>query len=289
LTKSRSGFSLTIHLREDEAPAESRKRPPPIPAHDPRTEPRSPVPKRMVTMTTNPVLRPWRRYLRFSIRGLIVLVLFSGGGLGWLVHSARNQRGAAAAITAAGGSVQYDWEWRNGNVYPAAKPWVPDWLVDRVGIDYFGHVTQVSFYGSAKTDSDLTHIARLTQLERLSLTGSPISEAGLAHLSNLRALSRLDLDYTPITDAGLMRLTGLNRLSVLVLNGTQVTDTGLAHLTSLTNLAELNIAGTQVTDAGLAQLKGLRNLTILNVAKTQITDAGARELKQALPGLTIYR
>jgi Leucine Rich repeat len=236
-----------------------------------------------------PISRPRRKYLRFSIRGLIVMVLASGGGLGWLVHSARNQRGAAAAITAAGGSVQYDWEWRNGNFYPAAKPWVPDWLVDRVGIDYFGHVTQVAFFGGAHTDSDLTHVARLTQLERLSLTGSPISDAGLAHLSNLTSLSRLDLDYTPITDAALIRLTGLKHLSVLVLNGTHVTDTGLEHLKGLASLTELNLAGTHVTDAGLAHLKSLRNLTTLNIVQTRVTDAGAHELKQALPGLTIYR
>ena len=108
-----------------------------------------------------PTPRPWRRYLRFSIRGLIVVVLFSGGGLGWLVHSARNQRGAAAAIAAAGGMVQYDWEWRNGKVYPATKPWVPDWLVDRVGIDYFGHVTQVAFYEEAGKPIRISRTSRI--------------------------------------------------------------------------------------------------------------------------------
>ncbi len=237
-----------------------------------------------------PIPRPRRRFLRFSIRGLIVLVLVIGGALGWLVRSARDQRGAAATIMAAGGIVQYNWEWRNGKSYPAAKPWVPDWLVDRIGIDYFGHVTQVAFYGGgAEADSHLTHVARLAQLERLSLTGSPISDAGLAHLSNLTSLSRLDIDYTPITNAGLVHLTGLTRLSVLVLNGTHVTDTGLEHLKSLASLTELNLAGTQVTDAGLAHLKGLRRLTTLNVVRTQVTDAGAQSLKQALPGLTIYR
>jgi hypothetical protein len=241
-------------------------------------------------MSDGPVSRPRRRYLRFSIRGLIVLVLVIGGALGWLVRSARDQRGAVAAITAAGGSAQYNWEWRNGKSYPGAKSWVPDWLVDRIGIDYFGHVTNASFYGgTADADSRLTNVASLAQLERLSLTGSPISDAGLAHLSNLTNLSRLDIDYTPVTNAGLVHLTGLNRLSVLVLNGTHVTDTGLEHLKSLTHLAELNLAGTHVTDVGLAHLKGLRILTTLNIAQTQVTDAGAQELKQALPNLTIYR
>jgi hypothetical protein len=66
-------------------------------------------------MLAGPVSRPWRRYLRFSVRGLIVLVLVIGAGLGWIVRSARMQREAVAAIKNAGGSVSYDWRWSNGN------------------------------------------------------------------------------------------------------------------------------------------------------------------------------
>src|ERR1017187_10239475 len=91
------------------------------------------------------VSRPWRRFLRFSVRGLIVLVLVIGAGLGWLVRSARIQREAAAVITRAGGSVMYDWEWSNGKVIAGGTPWAPKWLVDRIGVDYFGRVTYVSF------------------------------------------------------------------------------------------------------------------------------------------------
>ena len=36
------------------------------------------------------ISRPWRRYLRFSVRGLIGLVLVIGLGLGWLVRSGRD-------------------------------------------------------------------------------------------------------------------------------------------------------------------------------------------------------
>jgi hypothetical protein len=40
-------------------------------------------------MPAGPVSRPWRRFLRFSVRALIVLVLVVGAGLGWVVRSAR--------------------------------------------------------------------------------------------------------------------------------------------------------------------------------------------------------
>jgi hypothetical protein len=87
-----------------------------------------------------PVSRPWGRFLRFSVRGLIVLVLVIGGWFGWIVRSARLQREAVAAITKAGGTVTYNWEWRNGKSTPGGKPWAPKRLVDLLGVDYFGHV-----------------------------------------------------------------------------------------------------------------------------------------------------
>jgi hypothetical protein len=46
----------------------------------------------------------WRKFLRFSVRGLIVLVLVIGAALGWFVRGARTQRDAVAAIERAGGS-----------------------------------------------------------------------------------------------------------------------------------------------------------------------------------------
>jgi hypothetical protein len=85
-------------------------------------------------MPTGFVLRPWRRFLRFSVRGLIALVLVIGGGLGWLVRSARIQREAVAANQKVPGSVRYVWEWRNGNGIPGGKPWAPGWLVDLIGV-----------------------------------------------------------------------------------------------------------------------------------------------------------
>ncbi len=68
-------------------------------------------------MPAGPASRPWRRYLRFSVRGLIVLVLVIGVWLGWLVRSARIQRDAVAVLDRDQVSVSYDWEW-NGKRKP---------------------------------------------------------------------------------------------------------------------------------------------------------------------------
>jgi hypothetical protein len=50
----------------------------------------------------------WRRFLRFGVRGLVVLVLVIGAGLGWVVRQIHIHRDAVAAIKHAEGSVKYD-------------------------------------------------------------------------------------------------------------------------------------------------------------------------------------
>ena len=74
-------------------------------------------------MSAVPVSRPWRRFLRFSVRGLMVVVLVFVAGLGWLVREARIQRDAVAAITKAGGTVYSDWEWSDGKHVPTGRFW----------------------------------------------------------------------------------------------------------------------------------------------------------------------
>jgi internalin A len=212
-----------------------------------------------------PVACRWRRYLRLSLRGLIVLVLLIGVALGWLVRSAHIQRDAVAAIENARGIASYDWQ-RKGQTYsPGAMPDAPRWLVDLIGVDYFGHVTHVAIcYPSNTTEVPMAQIEHLTRLKSLCLSGSTISDEGLAHV------------------------TGLTNLSILELTGTRITDAGLAHLKGLANLAELHLDSTQTTAAGLKNLKALTKLTHVVLDGEQINDTGVKELRQALPSLNIF-
>jgi hypothetical protein len=211
----------------------------------------------------DPAPHPWRRYLRFSVRGLIVVVLVIGGGLGWVIREAHIQRDAVAAIEKAGGWVRYDWEWRNGNSIPGGQPWAPGRLVDLIGVDYFGHVVAVWFWPSLGTDGTLVHVGRLTRLQMLFVSSPSVRGVGLAHLKGLANLSGLDL------------------------SGSEVSDVGLAHLKGLTSLSHLDLSETRVTDAGLTHLKGLTKLSYLGLRGTQVTRAGMNALERALPGLTI--
>jgi hypothetical protein len=263
----------------------------------------------------NAVSRTWRRYMRFSVRGLMVLVLLTAGAMGWIVRSARIQREAVAAIKNAGGGVGYDWEWSNGKSIPGGKPWAPPWLVDRIGIDYFGRVAIVWLLGRSKKapdevyaqigrlaqteellllevslgESGLAHLDGLTDLAALDLRGTQVPDAELAHLKRCTKLLHLILAHTKVTDVGLAHLTGLTDLQWLYLGGTHISDDGLVHLKGLRNLSVLGLTHTQISDSGLTHLKGLTNLFQLNLHGTQVTDAGVRELQRALPSLTIIR
>jgi hypothetical protein len=216
--------------------------------------------------------------LRFSVRGLIILVLLIGLWLGWLARSVRIQRNAVAAIEKAGGSVNYDWEYWNANEVPSGLRWVRTWLADLIGADYFANVAVVWFPPTA-TAPDFEQVGRLTGLVKLILEQCPLSNAELVHLKGMTRLSMLWLGETRLTDAGLVHLKGLTGLTCLDLGGTQVTDAGLVHLKGLTRLSSLNLSATQVTDAGLVHLKGLKGLELLDLSDTQVTDAGLVALK----------
>ena len=77
-----------------------------------------------MTVEAKPVSTPRRRFLRFSVRGMIVVVFVLGVLLWWMarvVRTARAQRDAVTAIKKAQGRVAYDWEWSKGQIYSGGK------------------------------------------------------------------------------------------------------------------------------------------------------------------------
>ena len=160
--------------------------------------------------------RWWHRLpLRLSVRALMVLVLIFAVWLGWLVRSARIQRNAVAAIERAYGSVDFDWQVVHAapsgpgfdpirlgfcpddvfSVDENRRPWAPEWLVERLGPDYFGNVHTV-YLGNTDQDLDPTRVdttaimaevARLDRVECLWFDQAyrPVSEAAIAHVGRL--------------------------------------------------------------------------------------------------------
>jgi internalin A len=198
-------------------------------------------------------------WLRFSVRGLMLVVVATGVWLGWLARNARIQREAVASIKRAGGHVLYDWQWKNGHLIRGAKPSEGRWMSDFLGVDYFHDVTGDFLLGTDSSDDELESIGRLTRVELLILGGSRVTDRGLSHLRGMRALQLLEV-FSP-----------------------HVTDDGLAHLAGLSTLRHLNLSHNGVTDRGLRHLVGLANLRTLRMRRTRVTYRGLEPLRQALP------
>jgi hypothetical protein len=216
-------------------------------------------------------------HVRVSVRWLMALVLTVGGSLGWYIRGVRLQAAAVAAVNRAHGHVGYEWEFKDDQPDPRGKPWAPDWLVKRVGLDCVGSVVSVGLYQEG-TDADLVAIGNLGRLRSLNIIKARMTDAGLANLSGTSGLRSLSLSGMPITDAGLGHLT-LTRLRWLILQEVLITDASLRRLDGLTGLEYLGLSGTGVTDAGLVQLRGLTGLTGLALENTRVTDAGLAHLK----------
>jgi hypothetical protein len=75
-----------------------------------------------------------------------------------MAREARIQRDAVAAIEKTEGDIAYNWEWKNHNRIRGAKPWAPRWLVDRIGVDYFGRA--VSVWKAGNTDVPTVDVGR---------------------------------------------------------------------------------------------------------------------------------
>lgn len=147
-----------------------------------------------------------RRWLRYSLITLLVLVLVAGIAMTWFAHrlqrSAR-QHEAVEAILATGGGVEFDFEVdQAGNPLPKPEFPGPAWLRSWVGDDICSNVVEAE----VQTDTALTGVKDLPQLRRLHLFSKGITDAGLQHLEQLPQLKVLFVEKTQVTEQGILKL-----------------------------------------------------------------------------------
>jgi internalin A len=191
--------------------------------------------------------RWWKRpRVRLTVRTLMILVLVLAGGLGWIVHRARVQREAVAAIERSGGRVRYAYERKDQNPIPGGKSRWPGWLIGMVGVDYFETVVFAELFERG-SDAEMAWIGRLGRLEELYLN---VSNSDGPPASGL-------------TDAGMVHVAGLDRLRTLLISSNRVGNAGLKPVGGLTGLQNLTILMTQATPEGVSGLR--RSLPKLRV------------------------
>ena len=243
---------------------------------------------------------------QLSLRALMLIVLVTGGIMGWKANRARTQRRAVAAIRAANqfNDVRYDFQ-RSG----AAEPPAPAWLRRLVGDEYFQEIVHVTLESAdpkvmaavgqldrlehleihdlgENPGNALAEIGKLKRLQDLSLYGAfGLRDDMLASLGGLPELFRLYIFDADVGDAGLARIAHLPKLETLEISSRSlvskrlVTDLGVeAVARSMPELRELDLYDSDVTDASLASIGRLSKLTTVRLSGPKVTDAGVAHL-----------
>lgn len=197
----------------------------------------------------SPLFARWSRHFRFSLRTLFALALVAGPLFAW-IHRAHQQRDRIAGMANSnpGAVVLYDYQLHaDGTLNKPAKPPGPEWLRERIGVDYLADVEGVDLF--YPTDADMRQLASFPNLRRIHCERS------------------LDL-----TDAGLEPLLKLKRLTFLVLGEPdQITDAGLRTLGQMKSLTDLRLhRGRYMTPEGIAALE--RNLPHCRITIADVNE-----------------
>jgi hypothetical protein len=267
--------------------------------------------------------KSWRKRLPSGLvlRALLVAGLLLIAVLGWVTLSGGAQHAAVAAITRAGGKVQYDWEVTQTHgpdgeesiPNPGGPPRWPRALIALVGPDCLGDVVVVDLqrnddqylqerverqrnelsgdFVARQKAADLAMAAagRLRRLQHLSVAFSRVSNAGMDHLRALTGLESLKLAYLDGTTSEVYKtIEALTRLRTLELESLPLTDAELSFLEHLTELRTLELEQVKLTDAGMVYLKGLIHLRRLTLDSLAISSAGLDHLR-AMTHLSVLK
>jgi hypothetical protein len=192
------------------------------------------------------------RWLQFSLRTFLLLVLLAGVLLAWFgkrLQQAQEQQEVAKAIMTLGGHVYYDYQFdESGDLKDQAHPQVPAWLRRLIGDDFFGVITEVT-----------------------------LTNGGVERLAAVPSLRRLDLFY-PVTDADLKSLQRIPQLRVLSICETQVTGQRLQAL------RDALPPDCQIRHLTKHDYPARRNLTVIDCyeAQRRIVDQSVRDFVNAL-------
>lgn len=206
--------------------------------------------------------KPKRRWLQFSLRGLMIFCAVVCIWLGLWINSTKQQAVVALILEGELSSVKYENEidengksiakqdqrtWKYIPLPAACQTWL--------GKDAQWNVVSATIYNSPLTD--LEQMRHLTHLKELTVWDTLIS------------------DLTPIQD--------LEKLEVLILIHIPVTD--LSPLASSTNLTKVILENLPVSD--ISPLKDLQNLEELWMIGVEITEQQVEELQKSIPNCKI--
>ncbi len=175
-----------------------------------------------------------RRWLRYSLRTLLLSILVLGCVLGWfarLFHDARRQRDIVGLIEVSGGGAWYD-------DADGSQIGYPSWCEEsyRLGILPASLEFHVSYPITTVRFGRSVHKAYITEIRK----DVHVSPKLLRHVSELRRVKKLYLYGTNTNDECLKPIAAMRQLEVVELTCTQVTASGINELRNAIPSATIN-------------------------------------------------
>lgn len=241
-----------------------------------------------------------KRWARFSLRSFLVAVTLIAVGLGWFFSSVENERRAAEAIRAAGGTIVYDWQIRPPDAAPDFEPQPPgpEWLRNRLGSHWFDSIVEVNLnrYRNPRVKAQFSalvrQLAKLRSLREISIGGQGLEYDEYCALAGMKQVEilRLRLDQE-IREADVRALAGASGLREIHISYARISAAALRQFAESPRLESLTIdcdsfdrqtgrrlAEWQLRDDAAAAIGDISQLRTLQLFATEITDAGVAEL-----------
>lgn len=164
---------------------------------------------------------------RAGLRAAIGILLVLGMLAGWAamgIQKARRQADAVAALRAAGASVYFDYQWKNGQPVPNATPPEAAWLRSLLGDAFFDRAVAVDLRQASDPDALAHHFLLLPYLTHINAADTRLTDSSLAVWRRLPGLTSVDLSGTRITAGGIQPLRRMPNLKQLRLERTAVAE-----------------------------------------------------------------
>ena len=179
---------------------------------------------RAFVVTCVTLLRPRRRWARFSLLSLLLAVTAACVWLGIITERARDQLSLVKAIRDAGGVVSFTYQTNElGNPLPEDEWSEPSLLVRWFG-DGYAHVDYASVPRGLKlSNKEFNALCRCTELRWLSWAAPGLRDEQMLGFRGMTRMRDLYVNSPLITDEGLAALSGMSELESLRLHGAGLT------------------------------------------------------------------
>jgi hypothetical protein len=205
------------------------------------------------------------RWYQYRLRSLFILTFLVSVFMSWFTVKLNQAKRQKAAIEALTGDFAGDVE------YEPSSSYIPDFLRDKLGEDFFSDVSCLKLYlkagNSVIDEAKYTHLVNLPGLRKISFScllqedKHRPADIGLHYLLELEKLKELDLaDNWTIDDIKTLgKMPQLAELS-LTFDGDSLTENNIEQIQKLIQVKKLHIECTEECKVNLRLLKPLTNL-----------------------------